>query len=327
MRALVCQTFGEPETLVIGELPDPVPAKGEVLIDVAAAGVSFADTLMIRDLHQNKHTLPFAAGMEVAGRIKALGDGVEGLAIGDRVMALVYDGGYAEQAVAPAPETFRIPDTMDYATAAAMCAAYLTSHGALVWQGAVQAGDMVLVLGAAGGVGLAAVEVAKAIGATVIAAASSPEKLAVAAAHGADHCINYLDQDLRSQALALTGGNGVNIVYDPVAGDLYEPAFRSLDWGGRYLTIGYAGGAIPKIPANQLLVKNRSAIGFALFYYRKRRPDLLAKSASALTHWFLEGHIRPQVTERYSLDDGRIALRRIMNRDAKGRLVLEIASL
>jgi len=325
MRALVCHAFGPPEDLVLGELPIPAPAAGEVLIDVAAAGVSFADTLMIRDLHQNKHALPFAAGMEVAGRVAALGEGVEGFAIGDRVMALVYDGGYAEHAVAPALETFRLPDDMDYATAAAMCAAYLTSHGALVWQGHTQPGDTVLVLGAAGGVGLAAVEVAKALGATVIAAASSPEKLAVAAAHGADHGIDYTRSDLRAEALALAGGNGVDVVYDPVAGDLYEPAFRSLDWGGRYLTIGYAGGGIPKIPANQLLVKNRAALGFALFYYRKRRPDLLGRSAADLMTWHAEGKIRPQVTERFPLEQAPAALRRIMDRQATGRLVLDIA--
>jgi len=324
MRALICRDFGPPEGLQVGELPAPQPGKGEVLINVAAAGVSFADTLMIRDLHQNKHALPFAAGMEVGGRIAALGEGVEGLAAGDRVMALVYDGGHAAQAVAPAAETFRIPDSMDEATAAAMCAAYLTSHGALVWQARTQPGETVLVLGAAGGVGLAAVEVAKALGATVIAAASSPEKLKAAADHGADHLINYSVADLRQAALDLTGGNGVDIVYDPVAGDLYEPAFRSLDWGGRYLTIGYAGGAIPKIPANQLLVKNRSALGFALFYYRKRRPDLLAKSAEDLMRWFEEGKLEPAISERFPLNQGAIALRRIMDRKAVGRLIIEI---
>jgi NADPH2:quinone reductase len=327
MRALVCHSFGPPESLSLGELPSPSPRQGEVVIDVAAAGVSFADTLMIRDLHQNKHALPFAAGMEVAGRIAALGDGVERFAVGDRVMALVYDGGYAEQAVAPASETFHIPDTLDFAPAAAMCAAYLTAHGALVWQGATQPGEAVLVLGAAGGVGLAAVEVAKALGATVIAAASSAEKLAVAKAHGADHTINYTTHDLRAEALAITGGDGVNVVYDPVAGDLYEPAFRSLDWGGRYLTIGYAGGGIPKIPANQLLVKNRSALGFALFYYRKRRPDLLMQSANDLMRWHGEGLIHPEISESFDLANAPQALRRIMDRQATGRLVLEIATL
>ena len=324
MRALICREFGPPEGLSLGELPAPRPGKGEVLIAVAAAGVSFADTLMIRDLHQNKHALPFAAGMEVGGQIMARGDGVKGLSVGDRVMALVYDGGYAEQAVAPAAETFRIPDSMPEATAAAMCGAYLTSHGALVWQARTQPGETVLVLGAAGGVGLAAVEVAKALGATVIAAASCDEKLAAAKAHGADHGINYAKEDLRSAALTLTRGNGVDVAYDPVAGDLYEPAFRSLGWGGRYLTIGYAGGAIPKIPANQLLVKNRSALGFALFYYRKRRPDLLAKSAADLMRWFEEGKLDPEISARFTLADGATALRRIMDREAVGRLVIEI---
>ncbi len=328
MRALVCREFGPPETLNVGELPEPELKPGEVLIDVAAAGISFADTLMIRDLHQNKHTLHFAAhfaaGMEVGERIAALGEGVSGLTVGARVMALVYDGGYAERAVAPAAETFRIPDSMDEATAAALCAAYLTSHGALVWQARVQPGETVLVLGAAGGVGLAAVEVAKALGATVIAAASSSEKLKTAAIHGADHGINYAETDLRAAVLELTGGNGVNVVYDPVAGDLYEPAFRSLDWGGLYLTIGYAGGAIPKIPANQLLVKNCSALGFALFYYRKRRPDLLAKSAADLMRWFEEGKLKPEISARFPLSHGAEALRLIMDWKAVGRLLIDI---
>lgn len=326
MRALVCQEFGPPEQLTLGDLPEPEPKAGEVLIDVEAAGVSFADTLMIRDLHQNKHALPFAAGMEAAGTIAKLGEGVSGLAVGDRVMALVYDGGHAERAVAPAPETFRIPDSMESATAAALCAAYLTSHGALVWQARTEPGEKVLVLGAAGGVGLAAVEIAKALGAEVIAAASSAEKLAVAAAHGADHGVNYAETDLRKAVLDLTGGDGVNVVYDPVAGDLYEPAFRSLDWGGRYLTIGYAGGSIPKIPANQLLVKNRSALGFALFYYRKRRPDLLARSAADLMRWFEEGKLKPEISHRYPLADGATAMRLIMDRKAAGRLVIDVRS-
>ena len=324
MRALVCREFGPPEALEVGELPEPEAKADEVLIQVEAAAASFADSLMIRDLHQNKHTLPFAPGMEVAGEIIGLGKDVSGLKIGDRVMALVYDGGYAERAVAPATETFRIPDSMEAGTAAAMCASYLTSHGALVWQARTEPGERVLVLGAAGGVGLAAVEIAKALGATVIAAASTPEKLALAAAHGADHGINYSEGDLREQVLGLTDGNGVDIVYDPVAGDLYEPAFRSLDWGGRYLTIGYAGGGIPKIPANQLLVKNRSALGFALFYYRKRRTDLLAKSAADLMRWFDEGKIRPAVSARFDLAGGGAALRQIMDRQVAGRLVIDI---
>jgi NADPH2:quinone reductase len=324
LRALVCAEFGQPESLSLGELPTPVAAKGEVLIHIGAAAASFADSLMIRDMHQNKHTLPFAPGMEVAGTIAALGDGVEHLNVGDRVVALVYDGGYAEQAVAPALETFRIPDRMEFGTAAAMCASYLTSHGALNWQARVEPGETVLILGAAGGVGLAAVEVAKAMCATVIAAASSAEKLALATSHGADHSVNYTETELRAAVLALTGGKGVNVVYDPVAGDLYEPSFRSLDWGGRYLTIGYAGGAIPKIPANQLLVKNRSALGFALFYYRKQRTDLLAKSAAELMQWFEAGKINPAISQRFALANAGQALRQIMDRKAMGRLVIDI---
>ena len=237
MRAVVCSEFGDPEKLGIGELAVPLPGPGEVLINVAAAAISFADTLMIRDMHQNKHDLPFAPGMEVAGTIAALGADVTGFSVGQRAMALVYDGGYAEQAKAMATETFVMPEGVSYESAAALCSVYLTAHCALAFDARLAAGETLLVLGAAGGVGLAAVEVGKALGAKVIAAAGGPEKTAAATAHGADALIDYRSEDLRARAIELSGG-GVDVVFDPVAGDYYEPSFRSLDWGGRYLTIG-----------------------------------------------------------------------------------------
>ena len=324
MRAVVCADYGDPETLRVGELPEPTVGPGEVLIDVAAAGVSFADTLMIRNLHQNKHELPFAPGMEVAGRIVAVGAGVTEFAIGDRAMALVYDGGYAVRAKALASECFPIKDDrVSDATAAAMCSVYLTAHCALAYEARLGPGDKLLVLGAAGGVGLAAVEVGKALGAHVIAAAGGPEKTAVAKEHGADAVIDYREADLRAEALRLSDG-GVDVVFDPVAGDYYEPAFRALDWGGRYLTIGYAGGAIPKIPANLLLVKNRSALGFALMHYRRRRQDLLRASAEALLAWAADGAIRPRIAAEAPFEEAGKAMRALMDRKAIGKYVLSV---
>lgn len=323
MRAVVCSEFGEPGTLALGDLPDPAPGPGEVLLDVRAAGVSFADTLMIRDMHQNKHPLPFAPGMEVAGTVAALGHGVAGLAVGDRAMALVYDGGYAARAKAASSETFPIPDGVTDVAAAALCSVYLTAHCALAFEARLGSGDTLLTLGSAGGVGLAAVEVGKALGAKVIAAAGGAAKTAVAKAHGADAVIDYVTEDLRAQALAHSDG-GVDVVFDPVAGPYYEPSFRSLDWGGRYLTIGYAGGAIPKIPANLLLVKNRAALGFALMHYRRRRQDLLRQSAETLLGWAAEGRIRPHIAAELPLAAAGQAMRAVMDRKAVGKYVLTV---
>ena len=322
MRALVCDRFDGPEALRVGELPAPEAGPGEVLIDVAAAGVSFADTLMVRDMHQNKHQLPFAPGMEVAGTVAAIGAEVDGFAIGDRVMALVYDGGHAAQAVAPAAETFKMPDGVSNEAAAALCSVYLTAHCALAYEARLQQGETLLTLGAAGGVGLAAVEVGKAMGARVLAGASTTEKVEAALGRGADAGILYGEEDLRSRALALSDG-GVDVAFDPVAGDLYEPAFRSLDWGGRYLTIGYAGGGIPKIPANLLLVKNRSALGFALMHYRRRRQDRLKESATTLLQWAADGVIDPLIAGVIDLEDAPSAMRAIMDRKAVGRYVVK----
>lgn len=323
MRAVVCSEFGDPEKLSVGELAVPLPGPGEVLINVSAAAVSFADTLMIRDMHQNKHDLPFAPGMEVAGTITALGADVSDFIVGQRVMALVYDGGYAEQAMALATETFVMPDGVADEAAAALCSVYLTAHCALAFDARLGPGETLLVLGAAGGVGLAAVEVGKALGARVIAAAGGPEKTAAAAVHGADAVIDYRQEDLRARAIELSDG-GVDVVFDPVAGDYYEPSFRALDWGGRYLTIGYAGGAIPKIPANLLLVKNRAALGFALMHYRRHKHALLQKSGATLLNWAADGVINPHIAETFELDGAPEAMRAVMDRKAIGKYVLRV---
>ena len=322
MRAVVCRAFGPPEDLEIGELPAPEPGPSEVAVRVEAAGVSFADTLMIRDLHQNKHELPFAPGMEVAGRVAETGAGVEGLSPGDRVMALVYDGGHAECAVAPAAEVFPVPDGVSMTAAAALGAAYLTAHAGLFWEARLEAGETLLVLGAGGGTGLAAVEVGKALGARVIAAASTAEKCALAEERGADAVVTYPADSIRERAMAETGGEGCDAVFDPVGGDLFEESFRSLGWGGRHVVVGFAGGAVPAFRANHLLVKNRAALGLALFNYRKRRPDRLRASAEALLDWAATGRIRPHIAAELPLEEAPAALRAIMDRKAAGRLIL-----
>jgi len=323
MRAIVCSEFGPPENLREGNLPEPKIGKVEVLIDVKAAGVSFADTLMIRDLHQNKHAVPFAPGMEVAGYISEIGEDVEGFSVGQRVMALVYDGGYAVQAKALQTETFCLPDKVPFEIAAGMCSVYLTAHCALAHEARLKKDEKILILGAAGGVGLAAVEVAKAMGAFVIAAAGSREKTSAATERGADAVINYSKDDLRAEAISISE-NGVDVVFDPVAGIYYEPAFRALDWGGRYLTIGYAGGAIPQVPANLLLVKNRSALGFALMHYRRHLPNLLNESAAQLLDWVEKEQISPRVDVSPNLSAATNSMRAVMDRKAVGKFVLKV---
>lgn len=324
MRAIVCSEFGPPEKLTLGELPTPQPRAGEVAIRVVAAGVSFADTLMIRNLHQNKHALPFAPGMEVAGVVSALGEGVSSLAVGDRVIALVYDGGYAEVATALIEDVFPLADEIGMDQGAAISSAYLTSDAALRWEARLGEGETLLVLGGAGAVGLAAVELGRAMGATVIAAASSPEKRALAKEHGATHVIDYTGGDLKAQLAEIKGESGVDVVLDPVAGPHFEAAFGALRWGGRYVVIGFAGGAIPQIPANRLLVKNRSALGFALMHYRRNRQALLRQSAEQIFVLARSGAVRPFIFDAVPLSEAPGALRRIMDRVVLGKIILHV---
>ena len=249
MRAIVCENWGDPDTLKLGELPAPEMGPGQVRIRMRAAGVNFADTVLVRGHYQEKPELPFAPGLEGAGEILEVADDVTDFKPGDRVMAVVSTGGFAEEAVCNAATVFPMPEGMDDATAAAFPVAYGTSHLALAHRANLQPGETVLVLGAGGGVGLTAIECAKAMGATVIAAASSAEKLALAADRGADHLINYTDDDLRAEIKKLTDGHGVDVVYDPVGGDLAQAAMRSMAWCGRFLVIGFASGDVPQFPA------------------------------------------------------------------------------
>lgn len=321
MRAAVCSAWGEVESLEVRDIPEPAPGEGEVAIRVAAAGVNFADAIMVAGNYQTRPAHPFAPGLEVAGEVTALGPGCERLAVGDRVMAILWWGGYAETAVAKETEAFLVPEGMSDAEAAAFPTAWVSSHVAIRWQADLKAGETMLVLGAAGGVGLAAVECGKALGARVIAAASSPERLALAARHGADEGIDYGAESLKERVAALTDGRGVDVVYDPVGGPLFDEALSSLAWGGRILLIGFVAG-VPRIPANRLLVKHRSAMGSSMRYFRRERPDLLLRSMEELAAWYREGKVTPRVTETWSLEDVPKAIRRLTERQATGKVVV-----
>lgn len=322
MKAVLCRQFGEPELLQVEEVATPDPGPGQVLIEVEAAGVSYVDTLIIQNLHQVKHELPFSPGREVAGRIQALGEGVSGPTVGDRVAAILDKGGYAEFALAPAGETFSCPEGCDMVAAGGHMSVYLTAWLALKERAALVPGQRVLVLGAGGGTGLAAVDIASRFGAEVIAAASSDAKLALAKARGAAHLINYTELAL-DEAVKAVHPNGVDLVFDPVGGDLFEPASRCVDWNGSYLIIGFAGGgSIPQFAANRLLVKNRAALGFILMYYRRIRPDLLQNAAREVLNDFSDGSLNPDTSSTSSLQEAPRLLRAIMDRTMAGKAVL-----
>jgi len=323
MRALICRDWGDIDQLVVGDAPRPVPGKGEVLIRVKATAVNYADSIMVAGRYQTKPELPFSPGLETAGIIEACGPGVTGFASGDRVMAILAYGGLAELAVAPAAETWRLPDKMSFVEGGAFPVAYISSDVAIRWQGRLEAGETMLVLGAAGGVGLTAVEIGKAMGARVIAAASTAEKLAVARDHGADDTINYTTEKLTERVMELTGGKGADVCFDPVGGPLFDPALSSLGWGGRILLIGFVGG-VPQIPANRLLVKHRSAMGSSLRYFRWNAPDKLAISVRELLRLYAEGKLKPCITHRLPLERGIEALRLLTTRQAYGKVVVEM---
>jgi NADPH2:quinone reductase len=323
MRALVCRRWGGIDELSLDEAPVPEPAAGEVLIRVKATAVNYADSIMVAGRYQTKPDLPFSPGLETAGVVAASGPGVSGFAPGDRVMAILAYGGLAEYAVAPAAETWVMPDGMSFAEAGAFPVAYISSHVAIRWQGRLEAGETLLVLGAAGGVGLTAVEIGKAMGARVIAAASTPEKLAVAAAHGADATIDYAKEPLTERVMALTGGKGADVCFDPVGGALFDAALSSLGWGGRILLIGFVAG-IPQIPANRLLVKHRASLGSSLRYFRWHAPDKLARSVDELFRWYREGRLKPCITHRLPLERSIEAMRLLTERKAHGKVVVEL---
>lgn len=311
-----------PEQLEVAEVAAPVPSKGQALIRVRACGVSFPDTLIIQGKYQVRPPLPFTPGSEVAGTITAVGDGVTSVRADSRVMAFTMMGGYAEEVACDADRIIPIPEGVDFATAAAFAMNYATAYHALKDRAQLQPGETLLVLGAAGGVGLAAVELARLMGARVLAAASTVEKLDAAKRYGADGGINYTDEDLKERVKDLTGGRGVDVVFDPVGGSYAEPALRSIAWGGRYLVIGFAAGDIPRIPLNLPLLKGCSIVGVFWGSFAAREPGRNLENVRQLLTWLDDGTLKPLVSARYPLGDAARALRDVMDRRVTGKVVL-----
>lgn len=323
MKAVQCQQLGPPESLVVADLPSPVAGPGQVVVSVKAAGVNYPDALVIQGKHQYKPQLPFGLGSELAGVIKEVGPGVEGFSVGQAVYAGPgFRGSFAEEIVVDAHRLQALPSTLSFEEAAAMPVTYNTSYYALAMLANLRAGETVLVLGAAGGVGLAAVEISKAMGVRVIAAASTDEKLAVCKSAGADDLINYKSENLRERLRTLTDGKGVDVVYDPVGGPYAEPSLRGLAWRGRYLVVGFADGEIPKMPLNLVLLKNCSVIGVFLGEACAREPDTARAVDAGVNRLAREGKIRPRVSARYRLDQVPEALYALLERRATGKLVV-----
>jgi len=325
MRALVCKEYGPPESMVIEELEDPVPGKGQILVDVAAAGINFPDVLSIAGKYQVKTPTPFVPGNEAAGVVSQLGEGVTEFAVRDKVIINTMGGAFAEKCVADVRTTAPLPDDLNFEQGAGFSVTYGTSAHALKQSANLQPGETVLVLGAAGGVGITAVEIAKAMGARVIAAASSDEKLEFAASAGADETINYSNTPLKETVKEMTGGNGVDVVYDPVGGELADQAFRALAWHGRYLVIGFACGDIPKFAANIALLKEASIIGVWWGTWATKNPKLQIQNMMEMAALVADGTLTPRVTESYSLDDYADAFKAITERRARGKVILRMS--
>ncbi|MEW5890398.1 MAG: NADPH:quinone oxidoreductase family protein [Pseudomonadota bacterium] len=322
MKALLCTEYGPLDKLTVGELPSPTPGPGQVVIDVKASSLNFPDALMVQGLYQVKPPLPFSPGAELAGIVKEVGEGVTSVAPGDRVIAFPGFGGFAEECLVAADKVMPLPAGMDFDPGAAFVLTYCTSLHGLQDCGRLKSGETLLVLGAAGGVGLAAVEIGKALGARVIAAASSDDKLALCRQVGADATINYATEDLRKRALELTEGKGADVVYDPVGGAHTEAALRATAWGGRLLVVGFAAGEIPKIPLNLALLKERSLVGVYWGDSVKHDPRGHERNLRQLVDWFGAGIIKPVVSERVPLAQAPAALARLTGRQVKGKVVV-----
>ncbi|KAB7742663.1 zinc-binding dehydrogenase [Parvibaculum sedimenti] len=324
MRAIRCVNYGEPSALAVEDLPEPVPGPGEVLVAVEAAGLGYVDALFVRGTYQVKLPLPFVPGSEVAGTIEAVGEGLPGELIGNRVMALSSRGALAEKLALPAFLCSTIPDEMSAEAAAGFLVSYCTALYGLETCGKLQPGETVLVLGAAGGVGMAAIDVAKAMGAKVIAAASSPEKRAAAKAHGADEVLDYSDPEWRKALDALTEKRGVNVVYDPVGGAYSETAFRCLAPGGRHLVVGFANGEIPKLPLNLALLKRASLVGVDWGGEIRANPKANIPLMKKLTEWVVERKIHPEPTATFPLEEAGTVLQGLLERRSIGKPVIRV---
>lgn len=320
MRALVCETLGPVNSHRVQEIPDPVPGKRQVAVRVHACGVNFADTLIVQGKYQERPELPFVPGSEVAGEVIALGEGVKGIALGQRVMALTSVGGFAEIALAAADTLIPLPDGIDFTDAAAFTVAYGTSHVALETRAQLKAGETLIINGASGGVGLTALEIGKMMGATVIGLASTEEKRALVAERGADHVFDVADPELRDKVKAL---GGADVGYDVVGGNAFNTMLRCMKFEGRLLTVGFASGEIPQVPANLLLVKNISVVGVYWGSYARNNPSVLMKSLVQLTQWLKDGQLRPHVSAVYSLDEATKGLEALANRQSVGKVVIK----
>jgi len=323
MKAVLCKAFGPAETLVLEDVASPAIKKNEILLDVHAAGVNFPDTLIIEGKYQFKPPFPFSPGGEAAGVVSEVGEKVGHLKVGDRVMALTGWGSFAEQVAVPGYNVLPIPPSMDFNTAASFSMTYGTSMHALKQRANLQAGETLLVLGASGGVGLAAVEIGKAMGARVIAAASSADKLAVAKAAGADELINYSEASLKDEIKRLTDGNGADVIYDPVGGDLFDQAIRAIAWNGRLLVVGFASGRIPELPVNLALLKGAAVVGVFWGSFAQRQPQDNAANFQQLFTWYGEGKLKPLVSQVYPLEQAAQAINDLGQRKAVGKVVVQ----
>ena len=324
MKALVCHSYGTAENLVLKNVENLVAGPGQVLIDVYAASLNFPDTLQIQGKYQFQPPMPFIPGSEVGGIISALGPDVKGLQVGDRVMATPSIGGMAEQVLAAPSAVRKIPDNMDFNTAAGFAMVYTTSYHALKQRAQLKPGETLLVLGASGGVGMAAVELGKLMGARVIAAASSDEKLEFVKHADPDELLNYGDGELKEKVKALTDEKGADIIYDPVGGDLFDQATRCINWNGRILIVGFTSGRIPEYKANLALLKGASMVGVFLGRFRKEEPALYEENFAELLDYYRNGRLRPIVTQTFALEDYVAAFSVFTERRVMGKVVLEI---
>lgn len=324
MRALVCEKHGSPDDLALRELDDPVAGPGEILVDIKAAGLNFPDVLVIGGQYQVKTPPPFIPGHEAAGTVAGRGEGAGRFNVGDKVIITPATGAFAQRCAVPEQLAMPVPDGLDFGQAAGFTITYSTSYHALRQRAGLKEGDTVLVLGAAGGVGITAVEIAKALGARVIAAASTAGKLEFAKSAGADETVNYADTSIKDAVREITAGRGADVIYDPVGGDTGEQALRCIARGGRYLVIGFASGAIPSFPANLLLLKEASAVGVWWGPWAMRNPERQAKNLQAMADMIGKGLLRPRVTGSYSLDQFSEAFRAITTRRVRGKVVFRM---
>ena len=324
MKAYVCREFGPVESHKVEEIEDPRAEAGQVVVDVKAAGVSFPDVLIVQGKYQFQPPFPFSPGGEIAGVISEVGEGVVDWKVGDRVIAMTGNGGIAEKVVAFEMTLMPLPETMDFKDGAAFPLNYGTTYHALKQRGQLQPGETLLVTGAGGGVGTTAIEIGKAMGAKVIAAASTEEKLEIAKNLGADETINYSDGELKEKVKALTDGLGADVIYDPIGGDIFLQCMRCVNWKGRVLVIGFASGPIPEVPTNLALLKGCSIVGVFWGRFTGAEPEENSKNFDELFALHAEGKLKPQITKSYSLDDAAEAISSSENRKATGKVVIEI---